>query len=404
MVLDRPRSRPIHRLTVREVMEPDPVGVAPDLPVGQAAAVLTARRIGSVLVRNPDGRLAGIFTERDLIRRVVDAPPGWQQLPVSDWMTADPFVIGPTVAWEEAVARMEKYRVRHLPVLENGQVVGLLSTRRLMTARADRLRAEVDRRTAELRAANEALILRDQELTHSLRAAGRLQTTLLLPTAPPDWPELRWAAHFAPLAHLGGDYYDYATPTPDRLGMLIADASGHNVAAALVAIMARFAFVEEADFTPAPGEVLGAMNQRLLELAEERFVTACYAVYDRTTRAMRYACAGHPPPLHFRAASGSVAELTGRGFMLGIVPDERFSEREVTLAPGDRVCFYTDGLPEARNEIGELYGTTRLADALAEHGRLPAGDLLRALLGSQRAFSGTAPLTDDLTAVVLEVV
>ncbi len=392
------------RLTVRDVMEPTPVGVPAAAPLGEVLALMNARRVGSVLVWHAGDKLAGIFTERDLLRRIAAAPPGWQHLAVLDWMTADPYVIGPAVSWEEAVARMDKYRVRHLPVLENGVVVGLLSTRRLMTARAERLRAEVDRRTAELRAANDELMARDAEMTHSLRAAGRLQTKVLLPTAPPDWPDLRWAAHFAPLVHLGGDYYDYATPGPDLLGFLIADASGHSIPAALVAIMARFAFVEEADFNASPGAVLGAMNHRLLELTEERFVTAGYAVYDRASREMRYASAGHPAPLHFRAATADVAPLTARGFMLGIVPDERFDEGSVTLAGGDRVVFFTDGLAEARNEIGELYGSDRLAAALTEYGRLPAADLLRAVLGSQRAFSGTAKLTDDLTVVVLEVV
>lgn len=391
-------------LTVRDVMEPAPLGVPPATPLGEAVALMNSRRVGSVLVLHPDGRLAGIFTERDLLKRIADAPPGWQRTPVADWMTADPYVIAPGTGWDDAVARMDGLKVRHLPVMESGRVIGLLSTRRLMSTRAERLRTEIDRRTAELRDANEALMARDLEMTHSLRAAGRLQTKVLLPHAPPDWPELRWAAHFAPLVHLGGDYYDYATPDPDRLGILIADASGHSIPAALVAIMARFAFVEEADFNDSPGDVLGAMNQRLLELVEERFVTAYYAVYDRRTGLMRYASAGHPAPLHFRSATGTVAPLTARGFMLGIMPDERYAEKDVVLDAGDRVVFYTDGLIEARNEIGELYGADRLSAALAEHGRLPAADLLRAVLGSQRAFSGTATLTDDLTAVVLEVV
>jgi serine phosphatase RsbU (regulator of sigma subunit) len=377
--------------------------VPPAAPLRDVLAVMNDRRIGAVLVQHPDGRLAGIFTERDLIRRVADAPAGWQSLPVSEWMTADPYLITPGVTWEDAVARMDTLRVRHLPVLDNGTVTGILSTRRLMVARAEGLRAEIDRRTAELRAANEALLARDAEMTHSLRAAGRLQHKVLLPHAPPDWPELRWATHFAPLVHLGGDYYDFASPDPDRLGVLIADASGHSIPAALVAIMARFAFVEEADFNDNPGDVLQAMNHRLMELVEERFVTAFYAVYDRRTRAIRYASAGHPAPLHFRAATGTVVPLTARGLMLGVLADERYFEQDAVLDPGDRVLFFTDGLVEARNEIGELFGTDRLAASVAEHGRRPAAELLRAVLGSQRAFSGTATLTDDLTAVVLEV-
>jgi serine phosphatase RsbU (regulator of sigma subunit) len=230
----------------------------------------------------------------------------------------------------------------------------------LMSRRAEFLDRAIAGRTAELNRAIEQVMGRDAEMLADLRAAGRLQTRVMLPHAPPAWPQLAWAVHFAPLFHLGGDYYDFASPGPDRIGVLIADASGHSIPAALVAIMARFAFVEEADFNDNPGDVLSAMNHRLQALA-------------------------------------------GRGFMLGIMPDERYAEREVTLRPGDRVCFYTDGLSEARNEIGELFGTDRLTECLTEAGRGSADEILQAVLAAQRRFSGSEKLTDDLTAVVMAV-
>lgn len=392
------------QLTVRQVMDPNPVSVPPDCPLHQVLEVMNGRRIGSVLVVRDGDRLAGIFTERDLLKRVGDAPPGWRDRPVSEWMSADPYVIGPTAGWDRAVGMMETLKVRHLPVIEGGRVIGIVSTRMLMARRAEYLNRAVSSATDELRRAYDQLLARDADLLANLRAAGRLQNRVLLPHAPPDWPELRWAVHFAPLDLLGGDYYDFATPGVDRLGVLIADASGHSIPAALVAIMARFAFVEEADFNDSPGAVLGAMNQRLQELVEERFVTAFYGLFERRSGVFRYASAGHPPPLHYEAATGAVRPLAARGFMLGIMPEERYTEKDVLLKPGDRVCFYTDGLIEARNEIGEMFGTERLSAALTEHGRLPAPDLLKALLGSQRAFSGTTRPADDLTAVVLEVV
>lgn len=392
-------------LTVRQVMEPNPVGVPPDCPVSVVLDLMNTRRIGSVLVLRDEGKLAGIFTERDLLRRVGEAPPGWRDSPVSEWMTADPYVIGPAAGWDRAVGMMESLKVRHLPVLEGGRVVGIVSTRMLMARRAEYLNRAVATATTELRRAYDTLLARDADLTANLRTASRLQRKVMLPHAPPDWPELRWAVHFAPLDLLGGDYYDFATP-PDqhRIGFLIADASGHGIPAALVAIMARFAFVEEADYTDNPGDVLGAMNDRLQELAEERFVTAFYGVYDRRTGGLRYASAGHPPPLHFDATTGAVRPLSARGFMLGIMPEERYTEKQVAVKPGDRVCFYTDGLVEARNEIGEQFGVDRLTGCLTNHGHLSADELKQHILGCQRAFSGTEKLSDDLTLAVMEVI
>ena len=391
-------------LTVRQVMNPAPACVPPDTPVAEALRLMNVRRIGSVLVVGTGDRLAGIFTERDLLRRVATAEAGWRETPVAEWMTSDPYTVGPDAGWDEAAGMIDRLKVRHLPVVEGGRVVGLVSSRMLIARREEYLSREVEERTAELRRANEQLIARDAEMLYNLRAAGRLQTRVLLPQSPPDWPDLRWSIHFAPLDHLGGDYYDFAAPTPDHLGFLIADASGHSIPAALVAILARFGFAQAAGATSHPGDVLSAMNRRLQDLTEERFVTAFYGVLDRRTGVFRYSSAGHPPPLHFEAKTGRVRDLLAQGFMLGIMPDEVYVEREVALEPGDKLLFYTDGLVEARNEIGELFGTHRLTGCLTEHGREPSAELLSHVLTCQRGFSGHTPLTDDVTAAVVEVV
>ena len=390
-------------LTVRQVMESNPAVVDPGEPVQDVLARMTAMRIGSVLVVTEGDRLAGIFTERDLLKRVTTAVPPWRDIPVSSWMTPDPYVIGPDAGWDEAVGLMGRLRVRHLPVIEDGRVVGIVSSRMLMAYREEHLNRLIADRTAELRRANEQLLARDAEVMHNLRAAGRLQTRLFLPSAPPDWPEAKWAVRFTPFDHLGGDYYDFALPGPDHLGVLIADASGHSISAAMVAIMARFAFAEGSYRSTEPGDVLDVMNRRLEELTDEQFVTAFYAVLNRTTRRLRYANAGHPYPLLYEAKTGTVRQLVAQGFLLGVMPGEVYTPREVELAAGDRVCFYTDGLVEARNEIGEMFGEDRLNGCLRTHGHLSAADILGHISACQKQFCGATWLSDDLTVVVLEV-
>lgn len=391
-------------LSVREVMQPEPVMVLASCPLRDVMGQMNRRRIGAVIVVDDAIGLTGIFTERDLIRRVADVEPGWRETPVSEWMTYDPYSIAPDVNWEDAVALMSRHRVRHLPVVNSERrVLGILSSRMLMSLRAESLNNLVEHRTRELNRAIDELMLRDEELRFNLRAAGRFQTRLLLPHAPPDWPELRWGVHYAPLDHLGGDYYDIAQPDPDHLGFLIADASGHSIAAAMVAIMSRTAFADVSGSTTSPGAVLSEMNSRLQGLADERFVTAFYGVLNRRTRVLTYANAGHPYPLRFVARTGAVQSLSAQGFMLGIVPDEHYREKSVQLEPGDRLCFYTDGLVEARNEMGEGYGTERLEQSLAAQGFLAADVLSERLLADQRAFRGDTKLTDDVTLVVGEL-
>ncbi|WP_439621716.1 PP2C family protein-serine/threonine phosphatase [Gemmata sp.] len=390
-------------LTVRHVMQPEPEVVPPGLPIGAAIGLMNDRRIGALIVSADGAGLDGIFTERDLLRRIVAAPADWRDLPVSAWMSVNPHTIGPDADWAAAVEMMDRFRVRHLPVIERGRVIGILSTRLLMRTRADHLNQQVAERTRELRHANDELLARDYEQTFNLRAAGRYQTRLLLPNKPPAWPELQWGLHYAPLDHLGGDYYDIAHPDPDLLGFLIADASGHSIAAAMVAIMSRTAFSDVAHKYASPGQVLTEMNARLQGLMDERFVTAFYAVFDRRTRVLTYANAGHPYPLLWSAATGGVRPLGAQGFMLGIMPEEQYREKSVQLAPGDRLCFYTDGLIETRNEIGETFGTDRLRDCLVTHGAEPAESLTRRIVNWQETFRGTQALTDDVTLVVAEL-
>jgi phosphoserine phosphatase RsbU/P len=390
-------------LLVRQVMDVNPVTVRPDCPIQDALQLMNERRIGSVLITEPPDQLVGIFTDRDLIRRISTAGVNWQLGPISQWMTTKPHVIAPEVGWDEAVGMMERMRVRHLPVVQEGRLIGLLSTRLLMARRTDFLNRSIEARTDELRQAYDQLLARDAEMLHYLRTAGRLQTKLLLPHAPPDWPELQWAVHYAPLDHLGGDYYDFATPDEHHLGILIADASGHSIPAAMVAIMTRFVFAEVSAKTVDPGDVLNNMNRRLQDLTDERFVTAFYGVIDRRTGVFSYATAGHPPPLRFNRKLGKVQPLSSSGFILGIMPQEVYVTKQVVLEPGDKICFYTDGLIEARDEIGELFGVQRLNQCLQTFHSLPAQEMLQAIMNTQQQFSGTAALTDDLTLFVMDV-
>ena len=387
---------PTEAITVRHVMQPNPIIVQPTSTVGDLLPLMNDKRIGSVLVCNGDA-LIGIFTERDLLRRVADAVIGWRNYPVTAWMTSNPHTITADVGWEDAVQTMASRKVRHMPVVEDGRVIGLLSTRMLMARRAEHLDAEVAERTTALQLANNALLARDQETLHNMRAAGRLQKQLL-PQQPPRWSALEFAIHYAPLDHLGGDYYDFAEPDKDHVGLFIADASGHSIPAALVAIMTRYAFADIARRSISPGEVLTKINQRLCGITEERFVTAFYCVLNRRTGILKYANAGHPYPLHCEAATGAINPLVAHGFLLGIVPEEIYQEREVQLNPGDRLTFFTDGLIEARNEIGEMYGTDRLTNCLNRVDANPATDV-REILACMNQFIGKEPLTDDLTLV-----
>lgn len=389
-------------LTVRQVMADDPITVPPDCTVQDVLRVMNRQRIGAVVVAR-NGEIDGIFTERDFLRQAAESPPGWRQRPVSDWMTRDPHAIDPDAGWEEAVARMEEMRVRHLPVIEHGKVVGIISARQLMARRNDYLNRIVEERTDELQRLYDEVSSRDAEMRQNMVVAGRLQARLLLPGAPPGWPEIRWGLHYTPLDPLGGDYYDFVVRNENQMGILIADASGHSVSGAMVAIMARFAFAEVVRHTIRPAEVLAVMNRRLQGLTDERFVTAFYGVLDRQTREFHYANAGHLPALRCNPRHRQIEELTTRGLMLGIVPNATYEEKTLTLERGDRLCLFTDGVVDSRNVGKETFGLERLKKFLDDQANLSASALAQSLFDRLQDFRSDLPAWDDLTILVAEV-
>lgn len=389
-------------VSVRQIMIAQAVVVAPTQTVLEVVALMNERRIGAVLVGHGD-QVIGIFTERDMLRHAVLASPGWRQLPVSDWMSKNLYTISAEASWEQARAQMETLRVRHLPVTENGRTIGILTARDLMGFANEHLNRMVDERTTELREANERLENRDAELRYHMTMAGKIQSRLL-PETTPRLPEIECAAYYRPLDPLGGDYYDFAAPTDRHLGILIADATGHSIPAAMIALMARTAFTVAARTATSPARVLSGMNRQLHGLSGEHFVTAFYGIFDRTTRSFTFANAGQPYPFRLHGKEARCETLAARGLMLGIMEEADYEEKTVQLEPGDRLLFYTDGLQDCRDETGQYFGAENIAAFLKTAGDQSARSLAHRLADRLDAFRGAKPATDDITilaAVVL---
>jgi serine phosphatase RsbU (regulator of sigma subunit) len=389
-------------LSLRGLIIHQPVMVHPAQPVHEVVRLMNERNIGAALVCDGEARLVGIFTERDLLRHAATAPPGWRQRPVSDWMTPNPWSLAPTATWEQTMSLMETLHVRHAPVVEDGHVIGIVSARDMLEHYNEYLQQIVAERTRELREAYQRLQERDAELRLHMTVAGRLQTRLL-PVEPPCVTELALATHYEPLDPLGGDYYDFACPDERHFTLLIADASGHSIPAAMVAIMARTAFATAARATTRPSAVLAAMNRYLHGLTGEHFVTAFCAVLNRESLALTCANAGHPFPFRYHHAAGRCEALAARGLMLGVLPESEYEEHGVQLAADDRLLFFTDGVLDCLAENKEPFGAERIEQFLLEHRDQSAGSLARCLADRLAAFRGQTPAYDDITILAAEV-
>jgi sigma-B regulation protein RsbU (phosphoserine phosphatase) len=254
------------------------------------------------------------------------------------------------------------------------------------------------------RAASNLLLARQLQqaydhLDQQMQQVGRMQRALL-PTELPRIDGLELGASYYTCNRAGGDYYD-VLPMPDgQWGLLMADVSGHGVAAAVV--MAMLHTLLHAFPGPAmpPSRVFAHVNRHLLSVAPEgMFATAFYGVYDPPRRRLVYASAGHPPP-RLRRANGSVQTVESIGGLpLGVLPEETWTDEQLLLRPGDAFLLYTDGILEGTNPVGEAFGLQRLDEAL-RLGPHRAGPLVQHIDRRYRHFCEPAPDMDDRSLLV----
>lgn len=390
-----------HSLPVRFLMSVDPVTVTPSSSVLRAVELMGRHNIGAV-VAVEDGRPVGIFTERDLVRRAGGMCRKWHRLPVQEVMTRALHTVSPDERWESALDKLHALDVRHMPVVENGRLVGMLSVRDIINHRTALLESIVTERTTQITRQKQLLEERDLERTRSLEIAGRIQRQLL-PARPPSFEPLRLAFAFYPQDQVAGDYYDFEIVGPDTLYVVIGDASGHGIPAALISVIAKTCLRTQMPSAVSPSGLLAGMNQLLYGWVEsEHYISMFIASVNRRTLQLSFARAGHPLPLLIHGGSCEVTQLDAGGIMIGVLPDPVFPEQSAQLQPGDKVLLYTDGLTECRSPAGELFGLERLYEVLCRHGALPCDALVEQLVGEAQRFSGNRPFPDDLTILVLE--
>jgi sigma-B regulation protein RsbU (phosphoserine phosphatase) len=247
-----------------------------------------------------------------------------------------------------------------------------------------------------------------QRLDEELRIAREIQKSLL-PVRPPRMPGLDIADLCEPAREVGGDYYDFFELGPRRLGLLVADVSGKGTSAALYMAELKGLMLALSRLEPSPRQLLIALNQHLSEHLDNRsFITMTYAVLDLENGTLTSARAGHTPLVV--VSDGASDVIVPDGMVLGLrLPNaaERFGqileEHTRRVGPSDVIVLYTDGLTEATNEDGELFGDEALARVLASQHHLDAAGIRERVVRDVRAFVGTAEPHDDMTLVVIKI-
>ena len=236
-----------------------------------------------------------------------------------------------------------------------------------------------------------------------IKIAQRIQASLS-PSAPIKTEHFEVVGFCLPAAQVGGDYFDYFYRDGVHLDMIIADVSGHSIGPALFMVETRSAIHTQASHLGTPAETLGVLNKFLFEDLDnaDYFITLFYLQYDMVTRQLSFANAGHPPPLLLSCFQNECTQLDADGMILGVRKQIVFEEKTLTLADGDVILLYTDGLTEAENPDGEFFGIERVSAVFMQHAKQSPQAIIAALLTELKHFCLREAFNDDITLMVFK--
>jgi serine phosphatase RsbU (regulator of sigma subunit) len=264
---------------------------------------------------------------------------------------------------------------------------------------------KVARRTDELQTAMADLRMRDDQIQKQLDMASVIQRSIL-PGKIDDWNELKFAVRYIAMEKIGGDFYDVNPMKNDRIGIIIADVSGHGIPAALVTTMAKMSFGNAGSKYDSPKKIFQEANQNILDhVKTQDYMTAFMLSIDEEYQVV-YSNASHQKAVLLRGAGGGIELLDTNGLFIGAVEDARetYDEKRTQLEYGDRIILYTDGIPEALNSDHEEYTNARLEQSIITNRHLQVEEFADAIINDVRRFMGNAPLVDDITALVVELI
>ncbi|HEU5090647.1 MAG TPA: SpoIIE family protein phosphatase, partial [Roseiflexaceae bacterium] len=298
-----------------------------------------------------------------------------------------------------------------LDLLRSGTARLRRSSRDMITS-LEIANAELSQALAELQLAQEEL-LRLSRLEEELAVARRIQQ-LFVPQTLPQPPGWQIAAFSRGAQAVGGDFFDYLELPGGLVGLVVADVAGKGVPAALFVALARsllravslspavFQGRQHSDIDALLYQAIGLTNEYIVREHGQSnlFITLFYGILDPHSGVMRYANAGHNPPM-LVSAGGSVAELELGCLPVGVIVEQELRIEQVTIAPGETLVGFSDGITEALNRESVMYGEERLIAALQRYAGAGAEQVVAALVADVERFADGAPQADDMTILVV---
>lgn len=243
--------------------------------------------------------------------------------------------------------------------------------------------------------------LEKRKLDRELRLAGAIQERLL-PERAPDIEGYDIAAQGIPCSEVGGDFYDFVPAAKGRTALIIADVAGKGMPGALLMASSRAGLRAYLESTQEPRELMRRLNVNLYnDTRSGQFVSLFCSILDPKRRVLTYTNAGHNPPLLVRGQN--IEQLEAGGLVLGASETEVYEQAEVTLEPGDLLLFYTDGVTEAMDRNGDIFGLGRLEELLRATEDAPPEEIIKRILVAIKVFTRNTPQSDDITMIAMRV-
>ena len=245
-----------------------------------------------------------------------------------------------------------------------------------------------------------------QTIQSEMATARQIQLSIL-PREIPAIKGLEIAARYIPMTAVAGDFYDFIQIDEKRIGILVADVSGHGMPAALISSMLKIALDGQTECASDPARVLAGLNKALCGKFQGHFVTAVYVVVDVEKQSIFYAGAGHPPLIFMDHSAGKARDFVENGLFLGFFPEATYSAVEIPFTAGDWGVLYTDGIPEMTDPSDEQFGLDRFKQCLQDHHDLTAAQFIDTLLAELSQWSDVASgrePEDDITLLAIRFV
>jgi len=307
-----------------------------------------------------------------------------------------------TIQGEQAIGVISVFS-KSIIGLFTEEFIELLSSLAGQLAQAVTIVHEIEAKELE-RLHKEQALLQNERVKRDMEIAQQIQLSLL-PEKAPELFGVEMYGRCKSAAHVGGDYYDFFLRDDHTVDILIADVSGHSVGAALIMTEVRTLLRPQVNTANSTSALLQLLNTQLYDdlTRAELFITMFYSKYNSATGRLSYSNAGHNRPMIFREGSLSCIELDADGLIIGVKQSVVFEEKSIMLQKGDVLLLYTDGLTEATNQEGEMFGTERVSTHLKSLHHLPAQNIIDSYYEVISDFTGIDTLQDDISLVVMKI-